>query len=71
MLLLKGQRIGKFEDRLNKRIVELEELQDDDQPLQDVVMEEERAPAWQDDYDYDLLEEYWQEHIEDAVVDKA
>ena len=34
-------------------------------------MEEERAPAWQDDYDYTLLDGYWQEHIEDAVVDKA
>ena len=34
-------------------------------------MEEDRGGAWQDDYDYSLLQEYWSEHIEDNVVDKA
>ena len=71
MLLQKGARMSKFDERLNKRILELEELQDDEGPLQDVVMDEEKAGAWQDDYDYGLLEEYWRGHIEDVVVDKA
>ena len=71
MLIQKGKRVSEFDGRLNKRMLELEDLQDEEVPLQDVVMEEEKAPAWRDEYEYGQLEDYWQAYIEDAVVDKA
>lgn len=63
--------MSKFDERLNKRILDLEDLQDDDAPQQDVVMEEEKNLLWHDDYEYEQLEEYWQDYIEDVVADKA
>ena len=71
MLLQKSAKVSKFDERLNKRILDLEDLQDEDAPQQDVVMEEEKNALGHDDYEYEQLEEYWQDYIEGVVVDKA